>query len=216
MIGLVIQQKRVKWKITDNKEILGTDLQLQEKGLGSDLLVSPTGDLVIVSEEPNLAQAIINRLRTIEGELYEIEHPTYGSRLYDFIGELNNDLNRNRIRNYIKSTLMKEPRIKEIVKITVKSLIINHSNNNISNYSQHKIKNNNYMDNKLEVIDETTFSADKLVKEESAAAADMYRSLNTVIIDITVISIDQEVPLNLVFPFYLDIMAEVENVANVQ
>ena len=195
---------------------MGTDLQLQEKGLGSDLLVSPTGDLVIVSEEPNLAQAIINRLRTIEGELYEIEHPTYGSRLYDFIGELNNDLTRNRIRNYIKSTLMKEPRIKEIVKITVKSLIINHSNNNISNYSQHKIKNNNYMDNKLEVIDETTFSADKLVKEESAAAADMYRSLNTVIIDITVISIDQEVPLNLVFPFYLDIMAEVENVANVQ
>jgi phage baseplate assembly protein W len=204
-------------KITDNKEILGTDLQLQEKGLGSDLLVSPTGDLVIVSEEPNLAQAIINRLRTIEGELYEIEHPTYGSRLYDFIGELNNDLTRNRIRNYIKSTLMKEPRIKEIVKITVKSLIINHSNNNISNYSQHKIKNNNYMDNKLEVIDETTFSADKLAKEESAAAAaDMYRSLHTVIIDITVISIDQEIPLNLVFPFYLDIMTEVENVANVQ
>ena len=196
---------------------MGTDLKLQEKGLGSDLLVSPTGDLVIVSEEPNLAQAIINRLRTIEGELYEIEHPTYGSRLYDFIGELNNDLTRNRIRNYIKSTLMKEPRIKEIVKITVKSLIINHSNNNnnISNYSQHKIKNNNYIDNKLEVIDETTFSADKLRKDESAAA-DMYRSLHTVIIDITVISIDQETPLNLVFPFYLDIMAEVENVANVQ
>ena len=44
----------------------------------------------------------------------------------------------------------------------------------------------------------------------------MYRSLHTVIIDITVISIDQEVPLNLVFPFYLDIMTEVENVANVQ
>jgi phage baseplate assembly protein W len=206
-------------KITDNKEILGTDLKLQEKGLGSDLLVSPTGDLVIISEESNLAQAIINRLRTIEGELYEIEHSTYGSRLYDFIGELNNDLTRNRIRNYIKSTLMKEPRIKEIVKITVKSLIINHSNNNnknISNYSQHKIKNNNHMDNKLEVIDEIPFSADKLAKEEFAAAADIYRSLHTVIIDITVISIDQENPLNLVFPFYLDIMTEVENVANVQ
>ncbi len=198
---------------------MGTDLKLQEKGLGSDLLVSPTGDLVIVSEEPNLAQAIINRLRTIEGELYEIEHPTYGSRLYDFIGELNNDLTRNRIRNYIKSTLMKEPRIKEIVKITVKSLIINHSYNrykNISKYSQHKIKNNTHMNNKFEVIDEILpFSADKLTKEESTDA-DIYRSLNTVIIDITVISIDQENPLNLVFPFYLDIMTEVENVANVQ
>ncbi|HEX6647749.1 MAG TPA: DUF2634 domain-containing protein [Nitrososphaeraceae archaeon] len=203
-------------KITDNKEILGTDLKLQEKGLGSDLLVSPTGDLVIVSEEPNLAQAIINRLRTIEGELYEIEHPTYGSRLYDFIGELNNDLTRNRIRNYIKSTLMKEPRIKEIVKITVKSLIFNHSNNNnISHDYRLKIKNNKYIDNKLEVIDEIPFSANKLAKEESAAA-DIYRSLHTVIIDITVISIDQETPLNLVFPFYLDIMTEVENVANVQ
>ena len=209
-------------RITDNKEILGTDLNLQEKGLGSDLVVSPTGDLVIVSEEPNLAQAIINRLRTIEGELYEIEHPTYGSRLYDFIGELNNDITRNRIRNYIKSTLMKEPRIKEIAKITVKSLIINHSNNN-ANYNRHKIKNNNYSDNKFEVIDETTFLADKLKKENSDvsaaaadAAADLYRSLHTVIIDITVIPIDQEIPLNLVFPFYLDIMTEVENVVNVQ
>lgn len=196
---------------------MGTDLKLEEKGLGSDLLVSPTGDLVIVSEEPNLAQAIINRLRTIEGELYEIEHPTYGSRLYDFIGELNNDLTRNRIRNYIKSTLMKEPRIKEIVKITVKSLIFNHSNNNnnISHDYQPKIKNNKYIDNKLEVIDEIPFSANKLAKEE-ATAADLYRSLHTVIIDITVISIDQEIPLNLVFPFYLDIMTEVENIANVQ
>ena len=55
-----------------------------------------------------------------------------------------------------------------------------------------------------------------MAKEESAAAADIYRSLHTVLIDITVISIDQEIPLNLVFPFYLDIMTEVENVGNVQ
>lgn len=196
---------------------MGSDLKLQEKGLGSDLMISPTGDLVIVSEEPNLAQAIINRLRTIEGELYEIEHPTYGSGLYDFIGELNNDITRNRIRNYIKSTLTKEPRIKEISKISVKSLIINYSNNN-TRYNQHKIKNNNYSDNKLEVIDENTFSANKPEKYESAAVevADIYRSLHTVIVDITVIPIDQEIPLNLVFPFYLDIMTEVENAANVQ
>lgn len=179
-------------------------------------MISPTGDLVIVSEEPNLAQAIINRLRTIEGELYEIEHPTYGSGLYDFIGELNNDITRNRIRNYIKSTLTKEPRIKEISKISVKSLIINYSNNN-TRYNQHKIKNNNYSDNKLEVIDENTFSANKPEKYESAAVevADIYRSLHTVIVDITVFPIDQEIPLNLVFPFYLDIMTEVENAANV-
>ena len=117
---------------------------------------------------------------------------------------------------------MKEPRIKEIVKITVKSLIIDHSYNN-ANYNRHKIKNNKYSDNKFEVIDETTFLADKLKKEDSDvsaaaadAAADLYRSLHTVIIDITVIPIDQEIPLNLVFPFYLDIMTEVENVANVQ
>ena len=121
---------------------------------------------------------------------------------------------------------MKEPRIKEIVKITVKGLIINHFNNNniknnVSNYHRHEIKNNSDMDKKLEVIDgTTTFSADKLAKEELTAAAsataDLYRSMHTVIIDITVIPIDQEIPLNLVFPFYLDIMTEVENIVNVQ
>ena len=198
---------------------MGTDLKLEERGLGSDLLVSPSGDLVIVTEEPNLAQAIVNRLKTIEGELFEIGHLTYGSRLLDFIGELNNNITRNRIRNHIKSTLLKEPIIKEIVKLTVKGMVIgdsyNNNNTRLSNYHQNNIKNKNFSDNNLKMRDQLTFSEDNLAKEESALN-DVYLSLNTVFVDITIIAIDQEVPLNLVFPFYLDIMTEVENLVNVQ
>ncbi|HEX5187706.1 MAG TPA: hypothetical protein VFV86_12530 [Nitrososphaeraceae archaeon] len=199
---------------------MGTDLKLEDRGLGSDLLVSSSGDLVIVSEETNLAQAIVNRLKTIEGELFEIGHLTYGSRLLDFIGELNNNITRNRIRNHIKSILLKEPRIKEIVKLTVKGVIIgdsynNNNNTRLSNYHQNNIKNKNFSDNTLKMLDQLTFSEDSLAKQESAIN-DIYLSLNTVFVDITIIPIDQEVPLNLVFPFYLDIMTEVENLVNVQ
>ena len=50
------------------KEQLGRDLKLvddlMDKELGSDLAITSRGDLDTVSEEINLGQAIVNRIRT--------------------------------------------------------------------------------------------------------------------------------------------------------
>src|SRR5215204_5891595 len=105
----------------DNKKLLGSDIRLAEYALGADIAISKTGDIDISSEETNLAQAILHRLRTVKGELSDIGHPYYGSTLYDFIGEPNNEMTRARLRMVVRDTLLQEPRIKEIVNIVVKS-----------------------------------------------------------------------------------------------
>lgn len=97
-----------------------TDLRLEFDRVGADL-VPGKGDLDVISGEENLAQAIIHRLTTEEGELEDVGHADYGSRLYDIIGEPNNEMTRNRIRNTVRFALSQEPRIREVTEIRVRS-----------------------------------------------------------------------------------------------
>ncbi|MEM2990519.1 MAG: GPW/gp25 family protein, partial [Halobacteria archaeon] len=90
---------------------------------GADLQVKD-GDLQLAHEEENLAQAIVHRLMTDLGELEELGHPDYGSRLYDLIGQPNSEETRNLARTYVLDALSREPRIKEIVSVTVSPNIL--------------------------------------------------------------------------------------------
>ena len=60
---------------------LGKDLKLRfdklEIELGADL-ATDKGDFETVSDEQNLVQAILHRLTTEEGELYDIGHFIFG------------------------------------------------------------------------------------------------------------------------------------------
>lgn len=51
----------------------------------------------------------------------DVGHADYGSRLYDIIGEPNNEMTRNRIRNTVRFALSQEPRIREVTEIRVRS-----------------------------------------------------------------------------------------------
>jgi phage baseplate assembly protein W len=101
------------------KEQLGKDLKLKFDASGADLTVEPEGDFYTISEEDNLAQAIIARLSTDVGELYDIGHADYGSRLHDVIGEVNNAETRNRIKTIVEDCLIQETRIKQVANIAV-------------------------------------------------------------------------------------------------
>lgn len=96
-----------------------TDLDLISVGKGVDLDLSTEGDLDLIEDKDNLLQAIICRLSTSEGELYEVGHADYGSRLHEIVGEINNAATRNRIKALIRECLLQEPRIKEIVRVNV-------------------------------------------------------------------------------------------------
>lgn len=142
------------------EEIYGTDLKLVFEanpayaGLGADLSVDKNGDLETVSGRDNLGQAILHRLLTHKGELSDLGHPQYGSRLHELIGELNNESTRDLLRLYAKECISQEPRVKDIVRIQVSTI-----------------------EGRPDVVN----------------------------LDITVTPIGSATPMNLVFPFYLEV-----------
>jgi phage baseplate assembly protein W len=142
-----------------DEELYGRDIKLQFElreeyvGLGADLKVGRRGDLQLVSGRENLGQAIVHRILTRQGELAELGHPRYGSRLHDLIGQPNNEATRDLVRLYVKECVMQERRVKEIAAIRV------------SPYSGNP---------------------------------------HAVVLDITVVPIKSNVPMNLVFPYYLE------------
>jgi phage baseplate assembly protein W len=76
------------------------------------------GDIKLVGSRANLAQAIVNRLLTRVGELENLGHPEYGSRLFQLIGEPNSNRARALAELYIREALANEPRVQEILSIS--------------------------------------------------------------------------------------------------
>jgi len=79
-------------------------------------------DMDTVSGKENLGQAVMMRLLTPRGELTALGHPSYGSRLHELIGDLNNEVRRNLTKLYILEALAMEPRIDQVVSIAVKPM----------------------------------------------------------------------------------------------
>jgi phage baseplate assembly protein W len=104
----------LSWK----HEKIGKDLKLKFDSVGADLIATK-GDIDAISEESNLVQAIIHRLKTYQGELYDIGHADYGSRLHQVIGEINNARTREKVKNLIHACLAEESRILKVVDIKV-------------------------------------------------------------------------------------------------
>jgi phage baseplate assembly protein W len=82
---------------------------------GSQTLV----DLALVSGRDNLGQAILMRLLTPRGELAELAHPEYGSRLHELIGRQNTETTRGLVRLYILESLRQEPRVAKVLEVEV-------------------------------------------------------------------------------------------------
>lgn len=143
-----------------DEELLGTDLKIiletrpEFMGLGADLAVSRKGDLQVAAGRENLGQAIMHRMLTRRGELSDLGHPDYGSRLHELIGEPNNQSTRELVRLYAKECILQEPRVKDIVNLAVS------------------------------------------VPPDNP---------HIVVLDITVMPIRSNVPMNVVFPFYLEV-----------
>jgi phage baseplate assembly protein W len=145
--------------MTMDEEIYGRDIRLELEmgkeyvGLGADLAVNRNGDLKTVAGRENLVQAIVHRLLTRQGELAELGHPRYGSRLYELIGRPNNEETRELVRLYARECVMQERRVKDVASLKV-----------------------------LPVTGDP----------------------HAVILDITVVPVKSNVPMNLVFPYYLE------------
>jgi len=106
--------------------LLDNLLQQNDLDVGKDLFVTErleTGqsDLETVVADDNLKQALLLRFLTRRGELEPLGHPTYGSRLFDLLGERNTLANRNRAKLYVLEALAMEPRVAEVLRVTVET-----------------------------------------------------------------------------------------------
>jgi phage baseplate assembly protein W len=109
----------------------GTDMRLlgnlefqYDRNRGRDLFTTRrarTGmvDLATLQGAENLQQALLLRFLTPMGEMTILGHPDYGSRLFELIGELNNDTNRNRAKMFVLQALAGEPRVQKVLSINV-------------------------------------------------------------------------------------------------
>jgi phage baseplate assembly protein W len=76
-------------------------------------------DLELTSARDNLEQAIVMRLLTPRGELAELGHADYGSRLTELVGTPNTETRRSLAKLYILESLAQEPRIAKVAKVVV-------------------------------------------------------------------------------------------------
>jgi phage baseplate assembly protein W len=109
---------------------LGRDLELlrdrrfqNDRDVGRDLAVRDTRgrgkDLTVVAGVENIAQALLLRFLTAEGELEALGHPSYGSRLHELIGEPNTEANRNIAKLHVLRALAQEPRVEKVLSASV-------------------------------------------------------------------------------------------------
>ncbi|MBO9398554.1 hypothetical protein J7400_17920 [Shimia sp. R9_2] len=118
--------------MTRDNALLGQDLLLlrnrrdqttRDRGRDLSTRVRPETnqrDLETVFGPENMAQALLLRMLTSEGELRQLGHPTYGSRLHKLIGEPNTEANRNLAKLYALRAINQEPRVEKILRADVR------------------------------------------------------------------------------------------------
>src|SRR5215472_14527745 len=102
--------------------LLGDLTRQDDRHRGSDLHTHRRDGLVdldTIEGVGNLQQALLLRFLTHVGELAVLGHPDYGSRLFELIGELNNDTNRSLAKLYTLEALEAEPRVQQVLSVDV-------------------------------------------------------------------------------------------------
>jgi phage baseplate assembly protein W len=104
------------YRVTDGR-YEDVDVQTADRLVGG---VTAT-DLVGAASTDNAVQAVIHRIKTVQGELSDLGHPNYGSRHHALIGQPNTVHNRNLVKLYLLQALAQEPRIGKVLKAEVVS-----------------------------------------------------------------------------------------------
>jgi phage baseplate assembly protein W len=116
--------------MTTPLELYGADLGLlrdlttdSSRDGGHDLLrqlgPSAAEDLARRTGVDNLRQALLLRFLTPAGELTALGHPAYGSRLFELIGQPNNQTTQNLAKLYVLLALGDEPRVSHVLSVDV-------------------------------------------------------------------------------------------------
>ena len=103
---------------TPAEQLFGVDLALVFQR-GQVDLNHESGGLQTISGLDNLVQALSLRLLIDRGDLGQLGHPRYGSKIRDLIGEPMDRANRELIRRYVRRALAEDARVQDVVEVLV-------------------------------------------------------------------------------------------------
>lgn len=101
---------------------LGADLRLIFGGAGHADIAWTDGDLEQVRGLDNLAQALTLRLLVQRGELAQLAHPRFGSRVHELIGATLDRANLDLLRRHVRHALLGDPRVAAVESLTVEAI----------------------------------------------------------------------------------------------
>lgn len=100
----------------------GTDLRLIfREGGGADISWTG-GDLDTVRGLDNLAQALTLRILVRRGELAELAHPRFGSRVHELIGAPLDRASLDLLRRHVQIALRGDPRVDKVLRVAAAAI----------------------------------------------------------------------------------------------
>ncbi|MBK7827035.1 hypothetical protein [Nannocystis sp.] len=105
----------------DTSDPLKTDLRLEIDEDGTIDLADAAGADTTVSGRDNLVQALTLCLLVARGELGELGHRRYGSRVSELVGEPLTAPNLALLRRHVRAALLQDARVAEIVRVQVRA-----------------------------------------------------------------------------------------------
>lgn len=112
VLAVPAQADSIEFEGSDSSSVYLKDCLLKN-GM---LQANDTGDLLVVSGKGNLEQALISKVVTDKAEL--IFHIEYGCLARRLLGQGNNPTTRVLAAQYIKSSLLTDPRVEAVEKVT--------------------------------------------------------------------------------------------------
>jgi phage baseplate assembly protein W len=103
-----------------DEDVLKTDLGMVTDEQGVTDIAWSGGDIEQVSGTHNLRQALALRILVGRGELAEVGHARYGSRVADLIGEPLDRTNLELLRRYVRQALKEDPRVADVTRVVVR------------------------------------------------------------------------------------------------
>jgi phage baseplate assembly protein W len=95
-----------------DEDTYGIDEELDAEGF---MVASPSGDISTKSGLANLEMALNHRINTARGELSQVSHENYGSRLPEIVGKISNEMWQERALFEAELAVLQDPRIEKVV-----------------------------------------------------------------------------------------------------
>jgi phage baseplate assembly protein W len=100
-------------------DAIKTDLRLAFNDNGDGDIVATGDEAGTVDGKDNLVQALTMRILVGRGEISDLGHSRFGSRVHELIGEPLDHTNLELLRRLVRAALKSDPRVTDVTRVVV-------------------------------------------------------------------------------------------------